>query len=340
MERRKTFNDILKVLFSLLLGGVILYWMYRDFDIKNVSRVLLHEMDWTWMLLSFPFGILAQMFRGWRWQMSLNPIGEYPRASTSINSIFLSYAVSLVVPRIGEFARCGVLKRYDGVSFTKALGTVVTERIIDSLLVLAITLLTLFFQLRVFDRFFSRTGTNIEIMFDRFSTTGYVVTAVCAVAVLILLWYLLRRFSIYNKVKCTISGLMQGVFSLRGVKNMPLYVVFTLGIWVSYFLHYYLTFFCFEATSGLGMACALVTFIVGSIAVIVPTPNGAGPWHFAVKTMLILYGVGETDALYFVLIVHSVQTLLVILLGIYAWMALAFTKKRKRGTEAVTVGNE
>ncbi len=314
--------------------------MYRDFDFKNVSRVVLHEMDWTWMLLSFPFGILAQMFRGWRWQMSLNPIGEYPRASTSINSIFLSYAVSLVVPRIGEFARCGVLKRYDGVSFTKALGTVVTERIIDSLLVLAITLLTLFFQLRVFDRFFSRTGTNIEIMFDRFSTTGYVVTAVCAVAVLILLWYLLRRFSIYNKVKCTISGLMQGVFSLRGVKNMPLYVLFTLGIWVSYFLHYYLTFFCFEATSGLGMACALVTFIVGSIAVIVPTPNGAGPWHFAVKTMLILYGVGETDALYFVLIVHSVQTLLVILLGIYAWMALAFTKKRKRETEAVTVGNE
>ena len=133
---------------------------------------------------------------------------------------------------------------------------------------------------------------------------------------------------------------MQVVFSLRGVKNMPLYALLTQCLWASYFLHYYLTFFCFEATSGLGMACALVTFIVGSIAVIVPTPNGAGPWHFAVKTMLILYGVGETDALYFVLIVHSVQTLLVILLGIYAWMALAFTKKRKRGTEAVTVGNE
>ena len=339
MERRKTFNDILKVVFSLLLGGLILYWMYRDFDFKNVSRVLLHEMDWTWMLLSFPFGILAQMFHGWRWQMRLEPIGEHARASTSINSIFLSYAASLVVPRVGEFARCGVLKRYDGVSFTKALGTVVTERIIDSLLVLAITLLTLFFQLRVFDRFFSRTGTNIEIMFDRFSTAGYVVTAVCAIAAAILLWYLLRRFSVYNKVKCTISGIMQGVFSLRGVKNMPLYVLFTLGIWVSYFLHYYLTFFCFEATSGLGVACALVTFIVGSIAVIVPTPNGAGPWHFAVKTMLILYGVGETDALYFVLIVHSVQTLLVILLGVYSWIALSFTSVRTK-VAACTADND
>lgn len=318
----------MKVLFSLLLGGLILYWMYRDFDFKNVGRVLVHEMDWTWMLLSFPFGVLAQMLRGWRWQMSLEPIGEHARASVSVNSIFLSYAVSLVVPRVGEFARCGVLKRYDGVSFTKALGTVVTERIIDSLLLLAITLVTLFFQLRVFDSFFRRTGTNIETLFSRFSTAGYIVTAVCAVAAVVLLWVLLRRFSIYNKVKCTISGIMQGVFSLRGVRNMPLYALFTLGIWVSYFLHYYLTFFCFEATSSLGMACALVTFIVGSIAVIVPTPNGAGPWHFAVKTMLILYGVGETDALYFVLIVHSVQTLLVVLLGVWAWIALSFTSKK------------
>ena len=74
----------------------------------------------------------------------------------------------------------------------------------------------------------------------------------------------------------------------------------------------------------------LVTFIVGSIAVIVPTPNGAGPWHFAVKTMLILYGIQANDALYFVLIVHSVQTLLVILLGIYGWIALEFTGKRGR----------
>ena len=72
----------------------------------------------------------------------------------------------------------------------------------------------------------------------------------------------------------------------------------------------------------------MVTFIVGSIAVIVPTPNGAGPWHFAVKTMLLLYGIGETDALNFVLIVHSVQTLLVVAMGVWAWVALSFTRKQ------------
>lgn len=311
-----------------MLGGLILYWMYRDFDFKTVADTLMHGMNWTWMLLSFPFGILAQMFRGWRWHLTLEPIGEKPRTSTSINSIFLSYAVSLIVPRIGEFARCGILRRYDGVSFPKALGTVVMERAIDSALVMLIALLTFAFQLRVFNTFFAETGTNLESILSKFSAAGYAVTVVCAVAVLILAWYLLQRFAIYNKVRTMVRGIWQGIMAVRGVKHPWLFVAFTLGIWASYFLHYYLTFFCFEATSHLGMACALVTFIVGSIAVIVPTPNGAGPWHFAVKTMLILYGVGDVDALNFVLIVHSVQTLLVVVLGVYAWTVLSFTRTK------------
>ena len=121
-----------------------------------------------------------------------------------------------------------------------------------------------------------------------------------------------------------------GVTSLRKVANLPLYIFNSVAIWVCYFLHFYLTFYCFEATAHLGMVCALVAFVVGSIAVIVPTPNGAGPWHFAVKTMLVLYGVAEAQALYFVLIVHTIQTLLVVLLGVYAWIVLAYTKQRKR----------
>lgn len=324
----KYINNAVKIGLPLTLGGAILYWMYRDFDFRSIENVLRNEMNWTWMLLSFPFGILAQMLRGWRWRQTLEPVGEHPRHSTCVHSIFLSYASSLVVPRIGEFTRCGVLKRYDGVSFPKALGTVVTERAIDTLLMLTVTALMLIMQMGMFSTFFSRTGTSIDSVLRSFSLTGYLVTAVCAVAALVSLHLLLRRLSIYNKVKATLGGLGQGIASLSSVRNKPLFVAYTVGIWASYFLHYYLTFFCFDFTAQLGVQCALVTFVVGSIAVIVPTPNGAGPWHFAVKTMLILYGVSDVNALYFVLIVHTVQTFLVIALGIYAWMALAYTKTR------------
>lgn len=330
MNIKKITNNIFKVALSLFLGGAILYWMYRGFDFKQVEEVLLYQMDWTWMLLSFPFGILAQILRGWRWRQTLEPLNERPRTSICVHSIFLSYALSLLIPRIGEFARCGVLKRWDKVSFPKALGTVVTERAIDSLLVLLITGGVFLMQIPVFLNFFHTTGTSMDNILRQFTTTGYLVTIICGISVLILLHILLKKLAIYNKVKATLSGLWQGIISLKRIKNVPLFIIFTLGIWLSYFLHYYLTFQCFESTSHLGVMCGLVTFIVGSIAVIVPTPNGAGPWHFAVKTMLILYGIQQNDALYFVLIVHSIQTLLVILLGIYSWIALEFTSKVNR----------
>ena len=322
----KISNIILKILMPLALGGAILYWMYRGEDWQTIVHVATDEMNWTWMLLSFPFGILAQAFRGWRWRQTLEPVGEKPRTSVSVHSIFLSYAVSLLIPRVGEFTRCGVLKRYDNISFPKALGTVVTERAIDSLLVMGITVMVLLLEMSTFGTFFQKTGTSIQGILQKFSLTGYLVVAVCLAAILILLHFLLRKLSIYSKVRATLRGIWQGVISLKDVRNIPLFVFFTLGIWLSYFLHYYLTFFCFDFTADLGLGCALVTFIVGSIAVIVPTPNGAGPWHFAVKTMLILYGVADEQALYFVLIVHTIQTMLVVLLGVYAWLALNFTK--------------
>ncbi|MBR1411444.1 MAG: flippase-like domain-containing protein [Prevotella sp.] len=339
MELRNIISNVAKVVLPFVLGGAILWWMYRGEDFSVISRVLTEEMNWTWMLLSFPFGILAQMFRGWRWKQTLDPIAEKlredgqnpdlkkPRNSVCINAVFVSYAASLVIPRIGEFSRCAILKRYDGMSFSKALGTVVTERAVDTLIVMLYSGIILLVEMSIFGTFFRKTGTSMDRILNSFSLTGWLVTAVCGVAVLILLHLLLKNFSIYNKVKMTLGGIWEGVLSLKGVRNLPLYLFFSVGIWVMYFLHYYLTFFCFDFTADLGIGCALVSFVVANFAVIVPTPNGAGPWHFAIKTMLILYGVADEHALWFVLIVHTVQTMLVILLGIYAWAALLFTKR-------------
>ena len=329
MNDKNALQTLTKIALPLLLGGAILYWMYRDFDFERVRQVVLHEMDWTWMLLSFPFGILAQALRGWRWRQTLEPMGEQPRSSVSVNAVFLSYAASLVVPRIGEFTRCAVMKRWEGISFTRALGTVVTERMVDMLLMLVIVGATVLLEMSTFGTFFRQTGTSLHDILSRFSWAGWLVTAVCIAAIAVLLYVLVRNLQIYNKVKTTLSDIWKGITSLKGVRSAPSFVAMTVGIWLCYFLHYYLTFFCFDFTAHLGLSCALVTFVVGSIAVIVPTPNGAGPWHFAVKTMLILYGVQDEQTLYFVLIVHTVQTLLVVVLGIYAWARLSFIRRKE-----------
>lgn len=321
-------KKILNIILPIVLGFGILWWMYRNFDFQGIADTLWHGMRWDWMLFSLVFGVTAQLFRGWRWRLSLEPLGEHPRMRHCVWAVFISYAVSLVIPRIGEVVRCGLLKRYDSVSFPRAIGTVVTERIIDSLLILLMVGVTFVMQINVFLDFFSHTGTNINSWFSSFTTTGWLVTILCLVVTVSFLVYVIHHYTFWAKVRNTLSGVKDGILSLRHVRNKLLFTLYTLGIWGSYFLHFYFTFYCFPFTEHLGMMTAMVAFIVGSIAVIVPTPNGLGPWHFTVKTILVLYGVEATAAETFVLIVHTVQTALIPVLGMVGMIALGLSKKK------------
>lgn len=310
-----------------VLGLGILWWMYRGTNWSDFGHYVLHEMNWWWMLLSLAFGILPQMARAWRWKMALEPLGEHPRRTSCIDAIFMSYAASLVIPRVGEVTRCGTLKTSDGVSFTKSLGTVVTERLVDSLLMLLFTGIAFLLQLPMFLRFLKETNTNVGDLLYRFTGTGYIVTFICLVAALIAGVVAIRRFSFFKKGRDMLRDMWEGVLSLRKVRNLPLYLFYSVLIWVGYFLHFYIAFFCFDFTAHLSIGAAFLIFCVGTFAVLVPTPNGAGPWHFAVKTMLVLYGVAETQAIMFALTIHTIQTALVVLLGAFGWARI--NSKRK-----------
>ncbi len=330
----ETIKKILKILFPFVLGLGILWWMYRGTDWSEFWQRVTQEMKWEWMLFSLVFGVTAQTFRARRWKLALEPVGEHPRLRTCVDSIFISYAASLVVPRVGEVARCGMLKRKDGTSFTKSLGTVVTERVVDSLLIMLITAFALAMQLPTFLKFLHTSGTSVHGILARFTQTGYLVTFLCIIAIVVTLLVLIGRYAAFKKGKDILLDLKSGVLSLRHVRSLPLYLFYSVGIWVSYFLHFYIAFFCFDFTAHFSPFTVLLIFCVGSFAVLVPTPNGAGPWHFAVKTMLVIYGVAEIPAVMFALIVHTIQTFLVVILGVIGWMDLSFIPTRKKTAEA------
>ncbi|ADY36196.1 putative dolichol-P-glucose synthetase [Phocaeicola salanitronis DSM 18170] len=332
MERtdiKKWINKVFQITLPLILGAAILVWTYHGFDFGQVRQVLTEGMDYGWMSFSLVFGVLAHLFRGWRWNLALYPLGEYPKASNSVYAIFVSYAANLVVPRIGEVSRCGILSKFDNVSFSKSLGTVVSERLIDSVCVLLITGVTLVLQSGIFARFFRITGTDGAFFLHLFTSTNFYITVACIVAALVFLVWMIRNLAVFARVKGLIQNMWIGCMSIRKVHRPWLYIVYTAAIWACYFLHFYLTFYSFAFSASLGWMAGLVLFVVGSIAVIVPTPNGAGPWHFAVITMMMMYGVSKEDAGIFALLVHGIQTFLLILLGIYGLVALPLTNKHK-----------
>lgn len=324
---KKIFNYSIKTILPILLGVLILFMIYDDFDF---SRLLddFREMDVFWFVLSTFFGVMSHVIRGWRWKLTLAPLGYRPSSATCIHSIFVAYAANLVVPRVGEVSRCVVLEQNEKVPFAPSLGTVVSERLIDTLMVLLITAIAVALQWPVFVTFMRETGVSNPGS-DIFSSMGgWAIILLSVVAILFLLVFILKKMNFWKKIRAFIAKFVEGLLSLTKMKNRWLFVLETVGIWFCYFMQFYLCFYCFHFTEELSVAAGLLLFVAGSIAVVVPTPNGAGPWHFAIISIMVIYGVSPTDSEAFALIVHSTQTLLVAVLGIYALVVLQFKKKQ------------
>jgi uncharacterized protein (TIRG00374 family) len=265
-----------------------------------------------------------------RWLITLEPLGYRPKTGDSIDSIFVAYAANVLVPRVGEVSRCAVLTKYDKVPFSKALGTLVAERLIDMLLVLLFVCVMLLTQLDVFLSLFAQTGTNEASFAELLTSPKTYLIVVAVVVACVALWMPLRKTKLYAKVKQAISGFVDGLLSLKTMNRKGLFLLYTIGIWVGYFLEFYIAFFCFPFTAELTVVQGLVIFAAISLAIVIPTPNGAGPWHFVVISMMTLYGVSNTDASSFALIVHTFQTLGVIMLGAYGWVALQVRNRKMK----------
>lgn len=324
----KSLKSISNFLLSFLLGAFVLFWIYRDFDFSMLGDRILSQMDWLWMTASLLFGVLGHVFRGLRQRILLKPLGQFPRRSVLIDSVYVSYALNLVIPRLGEVSRSLVLKRHDNVPVASSLGTVVTERILDTLIVLLVTILAVASDWPMLRNFFLETGARLPDFMDLLRTPWFYVVLFCVVGAVALAWILVKRLRFFERMKGTLGDFLSGITSLAKSDRILLFSLETVLIWVCYFLHFYLTFFCWDFTSGLSLSAGLILFSAGTLAVIVPTPNGAGPWHFVLITLMMRYGISDSDASGYALMVHFIQTLLVAVLGLWGFIHLSFVKKK------------
>lgn len=168
-------------------------------------------------------------------EADVGAVGSFPERSDCVNAIFISYAASLIVPRVGEVSRCGVLAKYDNVSFAKSLGTVVTERLVDTLTILLITGVTVLLQLPIFVTFLQQTGTKIPSLLHLLTSVWFYIVLFCFIGVGMLLYYLRKTLFFYERVKGFVLNIWEGVMSLKGVRNIPLFSFYTLAIWGCYF---------------------------------------------------------------------------------------------------------
>jgi uncharacterized protein (TIRG00374 family) len=319
---------VLKFIAFLTLGIVIFWLVYKDQDINRIKTILKNDVDYRWIIFSLFLGLLSHLSRTLRWNLMIEPLGKKPRILNTFLAVMVGYLMNFVLPRMGEISRCGVLSRYEKISFTKLIGTVVTERLIDMVMLLLMLVIVVFTQFGKVLHFIKKNPGVKEKLYE-IVLSPYLLIGL--VFILLIVWVCRGRIKetrIFKRFAELLKQFAEGFRSIKNMKNKWAFVAHSVFIWLMYYLMLYVVFFAFGFTSGLSATAGLTTFVIGSFGMVAPVQGGIGAWHFMTIEALTLYGIEKADGTVFALLSHSSTTAMLIVMGLAALLILPFINRQ------------
>ena len=314
---KKTLLTILQYVVFLGLGIAIIFYMMGQLSEQDKAEMMAAIKGVRlWMMVPIVIvGFLSHWFRALRWKLILEPLDIKPTTINTFFSVMIGYIANLALPRAGEVAKCTVLARYEKVPADKMIGTIVAERAFD---VLCLGLITAF-------AFITQAGIIGDYAQDVFGkiaakTNVFIFVLVALVLMIVVLVMVYRRFK-ESKVGRFIKGLGDGVRSILQLKKRGMFLLYTALIWGCYWFLVMLGFWSMESTEHLGMLAALVVLIFGSIGMIT-TQGGIGAYPYLVGKILLFYGIDKAYGQAFGWVSWTVQTGIIILLGVLSLVVL------------------
>ncbi|MGL5317605.1 MAG: lysylphosphatidylglycerol synthase transmembrane domain-containing protein [Bacteroidales bacterium] len=313
--------NALKVFVSLGLGIYIFWLVYRNADMDQMKQILSDGVSYELLFVSGIIGLLSHIARAKRWQMLIQPLGVRPTVKELTNAIFVNYGVNIILPRVGEFTRCGMVAKKCKLKFTEVVGTLVSERFTDVMTVLLIVLAAFAMQVNTFIRFFKENGTVFEKV-DGVLTSPWFYIIILMITVFTYAFFKnFGHFSIVSRTKQVIRNLWSGAMSIRKMESSGAYLFYSFLIWFLYFVQLYVMVKAFLFTQDVTLLVCFIAFAMTAIAGAVPVQGGIGAWHFAVITTFVYYGTGQTEAAAFALVAHLLTTFLNALWGAFGFLA-------------------
>ena len=307
--------EVLIAVFGLLLA---IYLSYVTFKTTNFATLVdrLYTMSWGWVLLSALFGYLAYVFRGLRWQLLIKPLGVESKTSTLIHSIAFGYLFNVAIPRSGEVMRCTAVNKVNNIPVSTLFGHVLLERLIDFFLLGICILLALFFNYQDFLLFSSSFGSpDVKIY-------AYILFIFFLFLFLFKLRSNILPVKFLDKIDSFFSGIKEGFLSIKNIKHKLLFSLYTILIWLCYLFMTVVCFYCFQETAHLSVGQGIFILVAGGFGMIMPTPAGIGSYHFFVAMALVTISIDKDVAAAFALVVHTSQTMMIIVSGVIAVIAL------------------
>ncbi len=313
----------LKTILPIGLGIALVAYSYLITSPEDRSQIVkyIREANPFWILLSLGIGFLSHLSRAIRWNYLLEPLGYQPRIRNNLLLVLSAYFANLGIPRSGEILRATGLSTYEGVPFQKGFGTIVTERVIDVIMLLLVILIALFSQTKIIGGYLEESGFGLG------ASIGAILIGVGGLFALLAL---LKKSSnpFFLKIREFLRGLLEGVMSIFHMEHKWAFIGHTLFIWSCYVGMFWVIKYTIPETISLTFGQLLVAFVAGAFAMSA-TNGGIGLYPIAVSKAITLFGISSVSGDAFGWIMWIAQTLMVVLFGTISFLLLPLWNRDK-----------
>lgn len=321
-------RTILQYIVPPIITVGLCIFLYRDIKWSEVADGL-RSSNFLFISAFLACNVLAMFARARRWQIQLRSMDVRPSFGDMARSIFGTYAVNLIFPRLGEVWRCTYIAKVSNSGFSRVFGSMVADRLVDTVCILLLSLTSFILAAPAMSRFVAESDL-IERL-TQLASSPWVVFALFLLFILCILC-VYAPWEPFVRTRRFISNMWNGfmaLFSMRQGRGM--WIFLTVAIWFCYGLGMYLSMMAYpptaEAVTHHGFICVLITFVFGSLAMAIPSNGGIGPWQASVLLSLSgIYGMDSTQVLTFATINLAFSTLLSIALGFYTFIAIQLKK--------------
>lgn len=321
----KKVKTAINTILFLGLGIALLYWTLSQQDLAGVAEEIKAAKP-LWLALAILSAILSHYVRAVRWNLLLEPLNLKARNASSFSAVIIGYLVNLALPRVGEIARPAALAKTDKLPFNKLVGTIVVERVVDLVITLLMACAIFLIQFNTIAEFVKEQFSAVQ-QGNPVLLIVLLGLSVLAIAVLYAYRKKIYQLPIINKFQDFIEGILDGFTSIFKLQKPVRFIVYSLLIWVMYFLMPFLMLYAFNATNHLGVSAALTILFFGTAAMVIPVPGGVGTYEVLVPAALAIYGITGVDATSYTLATHALQFISIIGLGVFAVIYFVINSK-------------
>lgn len=304
--------------------GVFLIWYSLNNLTSNDRQLLWGQIQSAnpyWLALSIFIGIVSHVSRAYRWKYLLEPLGYTPRLAVSFSAVMIGYVANLGIPRSGELLRPVTLSNYDNLPVQKVIGTVITERIIDLVMLLVIISVTFLCNTDILLNYFEEQQIEPLKIIYGLLTMIFLLGAG---------FFILKKvnFSFLEKLKTFINEMYEGVLSVFSMKHKVSFIIHTIFIWSAYIAMFCVVKYCIPETANLSFSAILMAFVAGSLA-LSATNGGIGAYPIAIGLVLLLFNITKSSGEALGWIIWGSQTLMNLVIGGVCFMYLSLFLKKK-----------